>query len=370
VNYDEARVGAYVLPDPLVLADGTPVCDADAWRTQRRPEIVDDFEQLVYGHSPEAPADQQVETVEPPTPAFDGRASRTQVRIELAPGVGLDLVEYVPADATGPVPMLLMLGFGEPTSQFGDPAFGEVSAPVGELASAFPTADYLDAGFGLAAIDYRQLDPDSEGGFEDSVRSRFDDTWGAVAAWGWGLSRAMDHLETDPAVDADRVAIYGASRLGRAVLWAGARDERFAAVIACCSGKFGGSLLRRNFGDALDALPAFWFTPALQDQLDDVDGLPVDANLLLSLIAPRPVLLQTGRYDHAADPKGEFLAAVAAAPVYELLGGSGLAATADEWPPAEPVLDGDVAFLVHDGGHGTADEDWPVFLRFLQQHLG
>ena len=387
VNYDEAMVGPYELPDPLVLANGDAVESADAWWSERRPEILADYEELVYGRSPDRPAGEHFEIVETSTPAFDGAALRQRVTIHLTEGTegpAIDLVSYVPANADGPVPMLLVLGFDEPMRVLGDPSLAapvadpSLPAAVTDMAGALPTAAYLDAGFGVAAINHLQLDPDTDDGYPESVRAYFDaaaetersgDSWGAIAAWGWGLSRAQDYLETDAAVDADRVAIYGASRLGRAVLWAGARDDRFAAVISCCSGKFGGALLRRDFGDALDTLPARWFAPNLQPYLHDIDSLPVDSNMLLSLIAPRPVLLQTGRYDHAADPKGEYLAAVAAGPVFELLGSEGLGTEEDAWPVEEPILGG-IGYFMHDGGHGTAAEDWDVFLTFLQQHLG
>jgi len=380
VNYDEAEVGSYTLPDPLVLSNGKRVRDAETWRAKRRPEILRAYERLVYGRVPARPTAEHFEVVEASAPAFEGRAVRRQVVIHLAAGndgPAIHLVEYVPASATGPVPMLLMLGFESPTHMFGDPEFGVSSIPaeLADLASAFPTTQYLDAGFGVAGINAFELDPDSADGYPGSVRAYFDgvdegdrpsDAWGAVAAWGWGLSRAQDYLQTDTAVDAKRVAIYGASRYGRAVLWAGARDQRFAAVVACCSGKFGGALLRRNFGDALDTLPDYWFAHNLAKYVHDIDELPVDSNLLLALIAPRPVLLQTGRYDYAGDPKGEYLATVGAGPVYELLGATDLGAS--HWPPSRPILN-DVAYLMHDGGHGTATDDWGVFLTFLQRHL-
>src|SRR6202043_2096070 len=163
------------------------------------------------------------------------------------------------------------------------------------------------------------------------------DEWGSIAAWAWGLSRAMDYLETDKSVDAKRIAITGVSRLGKTVMWAGAHDTRFAMVIASCSGEGGAALSRRNYGETIAHLVAptrypYQFAANYGKFGAHVDQLPVDANMLVALVAPRPLLLQTGNTDKWSDPKGEFLAAVAAGPVYKLLGKDGL--DTDQMPPA------------------------------------
>ncbi len=277
--------------------------------------------------------------------------------------------------------MLLLLGFQETTRLFGDTA---ISTPEADSRlQPPPTERLLEAGFAVAGIHYTELSPDTmyaDDGYPGSVRAWFDgvteedrtaDAWGATAAWGWGLSRAQDYLATeDPRMDPDRVALLGTSRNGRAVLWAAARDQRFAAVIACCSGKFGASLLRRNFGDAIggDAL-SYNYAPNFEQYVGNIDELPVDSHLLLGLIAPRPALLQTGKYDHAADPKGEFLAAVAASPIYELLGSTGLGVSKSAWPLLETPVLNSMGYYMHEGGHGTQPGDWDVFLAFLNEHM-
>lgn len=383
VNYDEASVKPYTLPDPLVLSNGKRVTDSKTWWATRRPQILKSYTDLVYGRVPNRPAGEHFEVTESAAPAFGGAARRTQVTIHLGDAADapvVHLIEYVPAGATKPVPTVLVLGFQSTTAMFDDPDFpvngGPAAAPP-ELLPKFPTTDFLNAGFGVAGIYGYELDSDSPDSYDTGVRAYFNkvaqasqpsNSWGAIAAWGWGLSRAQDYLETDPAVDAKRVSVYGASRFGRAVLWAGARDQRFAAVIACCSGKFGGAVLRRNYGDALNTLPGYWFAPALKNYLGDINKLPVDAPMLLALVAPRPVLLQTGHYDHAGDPKGEFLSAVDAGPVYKLLGAKDLGASAKDWPPKQPILR-DIGYFMHEGGHGTASTDWPIYLAFLKQHL-
>jgi hypothetical protein len=196
--------------------------------------------------------------------------------------------------------------------------------------------------------------------------------WGAISAWAWGLSRALDYLDTDKQVDSKRVALFGISRLGKTVLWAGARDQRFAMVIASCSGEGGAALSRRDFGETIAHLTApsrypYQFCHNYGMFAHFVDELPVDGNMLLSLIAPRPVLLQTGNKDLWSDPKGEFLAAVAAGKVYRLLGKQGLGT--DKWPPAgKPILH-TIGYYMHNGGHGTVPSDWNIFIKFMQKYL-
>jgi len=198
------------------------------------------------------------------------------------------------------------------------------------------------------------------------------DEWGSIAAWAWGLSRALDYLETGQGVDARRVAILGVSRLGKTVVWAGALDTRFAMVIASCSGEGGAALSRRNYGETIAHLTApsryhYQFCANYQKYGDQVDRFPLDAHMLLALIAPRPVLLQTGDQDVWSDPQGEFLAAVAAEPVCRLLGKQGLGT--DQMPaPGEAILH-DIGYCMHAGGHGPIPSDWDVFLKFIEMHL-
>jgi hypothetical protein len=180
----------------------------------------------------------------------------------------------------------------------------------------------------------------------------------------------MDYLETDSGVDAKRVALLGVSRLGKTVLWAGAHDTRFAMVIASCSGEGGASLSRRNYGETVKDLTAhfpYQFSANYQKFGDHVDQLPVDANMLLALIAPRPLFLQTGDEDKWSDPRGEFLAARAVAPVYRLLGKPGL--ETEQLPPASVSVMATVAYRMHAGKHGTIPSDWPEFVKFIDMHF-
>ena len=394
VNYDESLAGNYILPDPLVLSDGMRVRDAQTWYRKRRPEILRLFEEHQFGRSPGRPAGMSFDVFDKGTPALGGRAIRRQVTIYFTrdrTGPKMDLLVYLPAEATKPVPLLLNLSFTANSSVVDDPGIkpGEVwgrdrkraPVPPGPNSRKLDVLPFLASGIGVSTIYYGDVDPDFAGAIQDGVRATYlkprqtepaPDEWGTIAAWSWGLSRALDYFETDKGVDAKRVAIVGVSRLGKTVLWAGARDTRFAMVIASCSGEGGAALSRRNFGETIKHLTAptryaYQFAANYQKLADRVDQSPVDAHMLLALIAPRPLLLQTGDTDHWSDPKGEFLSAVAAGPVYRLLGENDLGT--DQAPPAgRPILN-TLGYYMHAGGHGAISSDWEQFLKFMQLHL-
>lgn len=394
VNYTEAKVGDYTLPDPLKLADGQPVKDAKTWYQKRRPQIVRLFEESQFGRCPDRPADMSFDVFDKGTPAFEEKALRKQVTIYFSKdkdGPKMDLLIYLPADAQKPVPLLLNLGFTANSLMVEDPGVKEgeiwnrqkkkVPAAGGFRFGGLNVMPFLDKGFGIATVYYGDIDPDFDGGLAYGVRSLYlkqdqnepaPDEWGSIAAWAWGLSRALDYFETDKDIDAKRVAITGCSRLGKTVLWAGARDRRFAMVIASCSGEGGAALSRRNYGETIKHLAApsrydYQFCANYQKYGDNVAQFPVDSHMLLALIAPRPVLLQTGNTDIWSDPYGEFLAAIAAEPVYELLGGKGLGT--DKMPPPDKPILHTIGFFMHTGGHGCYPPDWNIFLEFMQMHL-
>ncbi|HKX31944.1 MAG TPA: acetylxylan esterase [Blastocatellia bacterium] len=394
VNYDEAKVGSYTLPDPLKLANGGPVRDARTWNEKRRPEIVRLFEENQFGRSPGRPAEMKFEVFDKGTPAFDGKALRKQITVYFSAdqkGPKMDLLLYVPAAASKPVPVLLNLSFTANSNAVDDPGIrpGEiwnrekkrVPAPKDGRFGSLKVRPFLEKGFGVATVYYGDIDPDFLGGIPYGVRALYlksgqtepgPDEWGAIGAWAWGLSRALDYLETDRQVDAGKVAIVGVSRLGKTVLWAGAHDQRFAMVIASCSGEGGAALSRRNYGETIKHLTEptrypYQFCANYGKYGDRVNEFPVDSHLLVSLIAPRPLLLQTGDTDLWSDPKGEFLAAVAAAPVFKLLGPGAL--DAEQMPGAgQPILSR-LGYIMHSGGHGPIPSDWDVFLGFMEKHL-
>jgi hypothetical protein len=395
VNYDESKVGVYTLPDPLKLQNGKSVRDGKTWNQKRRPEILEMFATQQFGRAPGRPGEESFDVFEKSALALGGKAIRRQVTIHFAKDNNwpkIHLVMYLPAAAKKPVPMLLSISFSAISRTVDDPGLqeGEVwdaktnmRIPASQARSFghIPVAQVLDAGFGVATFYYGDVEPDYPEGFSNGIRVHYlkagqsqpdPDQWGAIAAWAWGMSRVQDYLETDKDIDARQVAIHGVSRLGKTVLWAGANDPRFAAVIASCSGEGGAALSRRDYGETVAHLVAptrfpYQFAINYQKYGQHVDQLPMDAHMLIALIAPRPILLQTGNTDFWSDPKGEFLAAVAAGPVYKLLGKDGL--DTDVWPAAkEPILH-DIGYYMHEGGHGMVPSDWDIYIQFLKMHL-
>ena len=396
VNYTEAKVGQYTLPDPLILASGEKVSDARTWRERRRPEILRIVEENQYGKAPARPAEMTFDRFDAGTPAFGGRATRKQVTIYFTKDRSdnyVDLLVYLPAKASGPVPLLLEVGWGPNNLSVDDQGVKVGRAWNGRTKTRTPAVEgrsiggplnvvqMVERGYGVATFNYNDIDPDSLDSLAHGIRARYlkngatepaADEWGSIAAWGWGISRIIDYLETDPQVDARRIAITGASRLGKTVLWAGARDERIALVIASVSGEGGAALSRRNYGETVAHLVAptrfpYQFARNYAKWAGRMNDAPYDAHLIISLIAPRPLLLQTGYTDKWSDPYGEFLAARAATPVYELLGKKGIEG-ASQPRLGQPMMN-TLGYLMHDGGHGVLAADWPVFLDFMDRHL-
>lgn len=395
VNYDEAKVGTYTLTDPLKLNNGKPVRNAKTWYSKRRPQIEELFETQQYGRDPGRPAAESFEVTDKGTPALDGRAIRRQVTISFSKDETwpkIHLLIYLPVNAKKPVPMFFTISFVAPQDAVDDPGITPVMVwdpktntkiePVkrGNFGHINVNA-LLDAGFGVATYYYGEVDPDYAAGFSNGIRAKYlkpgqteraADDWGAIAAWAWGMSRVEDYFETDKDIDARRVAIHGVSRLGKTVMWAGAHDQRFAAVIASCSGEGGAALSHRDYGETIAHLTAptrypYQFAANYAKYAGFPDKAPMDANMLIALVAPRPLLLQTGNTDYWSDPKGEFLAEVAAGPVYKLLGKDPL--DTNVWPQAKQPIFHDLAYYMHDGGHGMVPTDWDIYIQFLKMHL-
>jgi hypothetical protein len=384
VNYDEAKAGGYTLPDPLMLLNGKPVREAKTWMEKRRPELIHLYEENQFGKSPGKPAHLSFDVFERSGKAFDGKAIRRQVTIQFGENHKADVLIYLPADATKPVPVLFTISFSPNASVVDDPGvrLGEmwnkdhqrVPATRGVGLGKLNPLPWLARGIALATIYYGDIDPDFAGGRPYGIRSLYPDNggddWGAIAAWGWGMSRVIDYFETDHEIDSKRIAVMGISRLGKTVLWAGARDTRIALVIASCSGEGGAALSKRNYGETIKHMAArfgYQFAPNYAKWGDRVDEFPMDSHFLISLIAPRPLLLQTGDQDKWSDPKGEYLAAVAAAPVYRLLGQK--VTLPASMPEPGQLFDSTLGYYEHAGGHGTLAPDWDVFLKFVEKHL-
>jgi hypothetical protein len=397
-NYDESKVPPYTLPDPLVMADGTAVASAGAWRSRRRPEVLRLFETQVYGKTPSTRL--EVRYAVTTGKALAGAAVRKQVRVFFTKEDArpyMDLLVYLPAKAKGPVPVFLGLNFGGNHTVCDDPEVAVTDAWVrnneatgatdhraseggrGKGRMAWCVEKVLARGYALATAYYGDLDPDFDDGFTNGVHPLFygkgqsepaEDEWGAIGAWAWGLSRAMDYLESDGDVDAGRVAVTGHSRLGKTALWAGAQDERFAMVVSLNSGCGGAALSRRCYGETVARINTsfpHWFCRNFRRYNDDEAALPVDQHMLVALSAPRPVYVVSAEEDRWADPKGEFLSAFHADGVYRLLGTDGM--QAEKMPGVHEPVTSRIGYHLRAGGHPVTEYDWERCLDFADRQM-
>jgi len=393
-NYDESKVPAYTLPPLLISADGAPVRDARGWDIRRR-EILTLLESGMFGRAPAAPPiAATVDHVD--RSAIGGTAVRKQVSIVVA-GRRLNLLLYLPASAKGPVPVFVGLGFRPNQSVHADPGIRAAGAwardesthaialrppdatPRGSAASRWQVETVLARGYGLATMYYGDIEPDIAGAMAIGVRGALlpsgqdapaDHEWGAIAAWAWGVSRMADYLVGDPDVDPLRLAVIGHSRLGKTALWAGATDRRFALIVSNNSGEGGAAISRRRFGETVADLNRrfpHWFCGRYQQYSDRESAMPFDAHMLIALAAPRPIYVASAAEDRWADPRGEFLAAVAASDVYERLGVPGLRTR--EMPPVDMPVGEAVRYHIRTGAHDITAYDWLQYLDFADRRL-
>jgi hypothetical protein len=402
-NYDESKANPYpVLPDPLVLKSGKKVTTPQMWWTERRPEIVEDFDREIYGRVPKnvpkvnwevtSTTHDNVGDVAVITKKLVGHVDNSAYP---AITVDIQLTLTTPAAATGPVPVIMEFGF-----IFGRGGFGGFpkAAPKTAPKSGGPgfagfggggpswQEQLLAKGWGYAIIVPISIQADNGAGLTKGIiglcnqgQPRKADDWGALRAWAWGASRAIDYFDTDKAVDAKQVGIEGLSRYGKAALVAMAYDPRFAIGFIGSSGAGGAKLHRRTFGELVENLASsggyHWMAGNFLRYAGPLSAhdLPVDAHELIALCAPRPTFISygasvgPGAEGQWVDQRGSFMAAVAAGPVYRLLGKKDLGTA--EFPAVETALcDGELAFRQHRGGH-TTGPNWPTFLTFADRYI-
>lgn len=384
-NTDESKASPYTsLPDPLILHNGARVRDAETWWNKRRPEIVEYFDREIYGRVPKnvprvtwqvvSTKNDTVENIPVIVKKLSGHADNSSF-----PSIGVDiqLTLTIPAKAETPVPVVMEFGFNFPPGfKFPEPPAGTPKEPTWQsqvlskgwgYAILIPTSYQADWGAGL-----------TKGiiGLKNKGERRKPDDWGALRAWAWGASRALDYFETDASVNAKQVIIEGLSRYGKAAIVTMAYDARFAMGFIGSSGAGGVKILRRVFGEQVENLASsaeyHWFAGNFLKYAGplQVNDLPVDAHELVALCAPRPVFISSGSPSvegEWVDAKGMFLGGAYASPVYELLGKKGLGTY--EFPPIETALtNGEIAFRQHKGGH-TTGPNWPTFLRYADRYI-
>ncbi len=376
-------------PGPLAaFAGDPPVRDAEDWMARRAPLLRAAFQNLVYGAPPTATEPQVVSTRHISDDAFGGIARIDELALRIASDRGetrFSLVLLTPRAAAEPAPLVIIPNFCGNAAALGR-RFAAVEEPSWKaprcrteagrtLTRALhgahivrpPFADLLAHGYAVATFSPGEIAPDDPRRSRESIAHLPDasaDRLGAVGAWAWSISRVVDVVERDPRFDAQRIAVFGHSRLGKAALWATASDPRIALVIANQSGRLGASPTSSGIGERLEQLLArypHWF-PEAAEQAAQAE---LDQHLLLALIAPRPILLGGARLDRWSDPAGAFRSAAAASPVYELFGGVGL----DQPDVFTPNLNADIAFFLRPGGHGVRPYDWDVARAFLDVHF-
>jgi len=392
-NYDENKVPEFKLPDPLKTFTGKKIRKVKQWENKRRPELLDFFTQNIYGEVPGKLTIYSAKVIEQSSNAFNGKAIRKQVELTFKKNdrkLSYTILMYLPKGVEK-APVFLGYNFYGNHTVVNDvnviiseawvrdnPSFGIVHSQLTEQSRGVRTNRWavekiLDAGFGFATIYYGEVDPDKDD-YSDGIQSLLyiddqskpaDNEWGSIAAWSWGLSRALDYFEQDEDVDATRVVVFGHSRLGKTSLWAGAKDQRFAGVISNDSGCGGAALSKRQFGETIFRINRsfpHWFSGNFKNYNNSELSMPVDQHELIALIAPRPVYIASAEEDLWADPRGEYLSAYYATPVYELYGKTGI--TEKEMPDINwPILNV-VAYHIRSGKHDVTDFDWQQYINW------
>lgn len=388
------------LPNPLVFANGTPVTSAAQW-PRRRAELLRLFTTQMYGQMPPRPSDLRFHVYDHDRHALGGKATRTQVAILLdgrKQGPRIDLLLYTPNGVKHP-PVILGINFWGNETISTDPgvristqwvesnknpwvdlscvrANRASTACRGIDARQWPVETILSHGYALATFYRGDLDRDRKGQYANSIRASYPalqpggDNFSTIGAWAWGLSRALDYLQTNHSVDGHRVVLFGWSRLGKAALWAAATDQRFAAVISNESGAGGAKLFRHGRGQTIQQLNTefpYWYCRNFHRYNGQDTSLPFDQHEMLALIVPRPLYIASAIDDKQSDPPGEFLSAKAVSPVYRLLGSPGL--PAQNWPPVNAPVLGVVSYHVRSGGHDVTSYDWEQYLRFCDKYV-
>ncbi len=397
-NYDESKVPDFVVPNPLKTFSGKKIRNLKQWEKKRRSELLEFFTESVYGKIPGELKIDSYNVLEESDDALNGKAKRKQVNLSFKKdGKTLDftILIYLPKSVekaplfvgynfygnhtiTNDVNVIISSAWARDNESFGIINNQLTEQSRGVRTDRWAVEKIIDGGFGLATIYYGEIDPDKDD-FSDGVHPFFyvDDQqrpavneWGAIAAWAWGLSRSMDYFESDNDIDANKVIVFGHSRLGKTSLWAGATDQRFAGVISNNSGCGGATLSKRKFGETVWSINSsfpYWFCKNFRYYDNNEEALPVDQHELLALIAPRPLYVASAEEDRWADPRGEFLSTYYATPVYELYDEMGM--PTNEMPEVNHPVINTLSYHIRTGGHGVMDYDWEQYIKWAQEYV-
>ncbi|MBC7653392.1 MAG: acetylxylan esterase [Oligoflexus sp.] len=393
---EESEVPKYTLPALTILNNGKDVKTAKVWESKRRDEIISLLKNEMYGIMPKKPKRMVFKVFDMDSTAINGKATRKQVRVifdKKADSIFMDILIYIPNKIKQPVPLILGLNFAGNQEALNDPKIkiteswvskkskGAIKnkateASRGNAEDVFPIERMIDEGYAAATIYAGDIDPDYLD-LNNAVQSLYPklqnrkDNFSTIGAWAWGLSRAMDYFEKDKQVDEKRVVLTGLSRLGKAALWAGALDQRFAMVISTESGKGGDALFKREFGESVDRITKVfpqWFCLNFDKYANNVSQMPFDQHMVLALVAPRPLYIGTAIEDLNEDPKGEFLSLKAAELVYKLFGFNGL--PINQLPKVnQPIQTDKLGFHIREGKHGITAYDWHNYFVFIKSRL-
>lgn len=370
-SFDESEVPAYNLPEVLKMADGAVISDKSSWEKKRRPEVLTLFENNVYGQMPKAYDSLSFTVTNDAVNAMSGKAHLKEVAItawKANESASIHLVLFIPNNLIKPVPAFLFINNRDKNN----------TDPTRAVKSDFwPAEMAIDSGYAIAAFHVSDAAPDNKDTYQDGILQLYPEQLDAgngmkaIGAWAWAASRVMDYFQGDRDIDAGKVAVVGHSRGGKAALWAGAQDQRFAMVISNCSGNTGAALSRRRFGETVkminDRFP-HWFADSYKKYNENEAALPVDQHMLISLVAPRPVYVTNASEDLWADPRGTYLSLVHAQKAYALYRGqSGLSPE----PPAinSPVISSYLGYHNREGVHDLTAYDWTNFILFANRHF-
>lgn len=369
-NYDESKVGEYVLPPLLITESGEEINSAEKWNEIRRGEILRLFEDNVYGLVPKDFDKIEFKVLEQNDNTLNGKATYKQTAVYVTRNnkvATIHIHTYIPNNVQKPVPVFLTINHR-----------GIETMKVSADNEFWPAEEVINSGYAIAGFDVKDVAPDHKTDYVNQILTKLypehlhkPNGMRALGAWAWGASRSIDYFETDKAIDARKVIVVGHSRGGKAALWCGAQDERVAITISNESGSSGAKISRRNFGETVEVITrAFphWFIPKYTDYANNEANLPIDQHMLLALMAPRAVYVASAADDLWADPKGQYLALVAAQPVFNLFNFE------TDFPENMPannrqVIQLPLGFHNRDGDHNMNLFDWKQFVNFADNYF-